>query len=78
MTLHFQCQDQLGKYQKLISQNYRVSRGLVRACKEDIRMYHCRKSPPDDKDIRLAKILLCLEGFIRNGSCFGLHLCFVS
>ncbi|XP_034236975.1 Golgi apparatus protein 1 [Thrips palmi] len=62
------CQDQLGKYQKLISQNYRVSRGLVRACKDDIRMYHCRRAPPDDKDIRLAKILLCLEGFIRNGS----------
>lgn len=62
------CHDQLGKYQKLITQNYRVSRGLVRACKEDIRQYHCRRSPPDDKDIRLAKILLCLEGVIRNGS----------
>lgn len=67
-TMSQGCQDQLGKYQKLIAQNYRVSRGLVRACKEDIRLYHCRRSPADDKDVRLAKILLCLEGNIRNGS----------
>ncbi|KOB78150.1 putative golgi apparatus protein cysteine-rich fibroblast growth factor receptor [Operophtera brumata] len=44
------------------------NRGLVRSCKEDIRKYHCRKGVVDDKDVRLAQILLCLENVTRNDS----------
>lgn len=62
------CQEQLSRRQKLIAQDYRVSRGLSRACKEDIRSNHCRKGVSDDKDIRLAQILVCLEGVMKNSS----------
>ncbi|GLH04957.1 Golgi apparatus protein 1 [Gryllus bimaculatus] len=61
-----ECQEHLSWRQKLIAQDYKVSRGLARACREDIRTYHCRRAVHDDKDIRLAQILLCLEGVIRN------------
>ncbi|KAL3281561.1 hypothetical protein HHI36_004769 [Cryptolaemus montrouzieri] len=54
--------------QKLISQDYKVSKGLMRACRDDIRHTHCRKQTSNDKTIRLAQILLCLEGVLRNGS----------
>lgn len=62
------CQDQLFYDQRNIVMNYRNSRGLVRSCKEDIRKYHCRKGVVDDKDVRLAQILLCLENISRNDS----------
>ena len=45
-----------------------MSKGLVKSCKEDIRKYHCRKGVVDDKDVRLAQILLCLENVSRNES----------
>lgn len=48
--------------------NYRMSKGMVRSCKEDIRKYHCRKGVVNDKDVRLAQILLCLENVLRNDS----------
>ncbi|XP_012256488.2 Golgi apparatus protein 1 [Athalia rosae] len=63
-----QCQDQLTRHEKLMAFDYRVSKGLVRACKEDIKTYHCRRSVSDDKDIRLAQILLCLESVVKNMS----------
>ncbi|XP_015608654.1 Golgi apparatus protein 1 isoform X2 [Cephus cinctus] len=63
-----QCQDQLTRREKLIASDYKVSKGLVRACKEDIRGNHCRRSVSEDKEIRLAQILLCLESASRNGS----------
>lgn len=62
------CQDQLVRREKLIASDYRVSRGLVRACKEDIKTYRCRRNVSDDKDIRLAQILLCLESAVKNSS----------
>lgn len=62
------CQEQLLRREKLIASDYRVSRGLVRACKEDIKTYHCRKNVSEDKDIRLAQILLCLESAVKNNS----------
>lgn len=46
--------------------NYRLSKGLVKSCKEDIRKYRCRKGVVDDKDVRLAQILLCLENVSRD------------
>ncbi|KAL1123978.1 hypothetical protein AAG570_001748 [Ranatra chinensis] len=55
-------------HEQLIVQDYQVSRGLVRMCKEDIRRNHCRKSVSSDKDIRLAQILICLENVTKNGT----------
>lgn len=63
----FQCQEHLIRRQKLIAQDYKVSKGLARMCREDIKASHCRRSVSEDKEIRLAQILLCLEGVIRNG-----------
>lgn len=62
------CQEHLTRRQKLIAQDYKVSRGLARMCKDEIRASHCRRSVSDQKEIRLAQILLCLEGVIRNGT----------
>ncbi|XP_049951626.1 Golgi apparatus protein 1 [Schistocerca serialis cubense] len=67
-TMSKECQDQLMRRQKLISEDFKVSRGLARTCKDDIRLFHCRRSVSDDKEIRLVQILLCLEGVIRNGT----------
>ncbi|XP_067007577.1 Golgi apparatus protein 1 [Anabrus simplex] len=67
-TMTKECQEHLTWRQKLIAQDYRVSRGLARACREDIRTYRCRRLLSEDKEIRLAQILLCLEGVLRNGT----------
>lgn len=64
-----QCRDQLTRREKLIALDYRVSKGLVKACKDDIKINHCRKSTiSEDRETRLAQILLCLESVARNGS----------
>ncbi|XP_059059365.1 Golgi apparatus protein 1 [Achroia grisella] len=60
------CQDQLFYDQRNVVMNYRMSKGLVKACREDIRKYHCRKGVVEDKDVRLAQILFCLENITRN------------
>lgn len=44
-----------------------MSKGLARACKENIRNYRCRRLVSEDKGVRLAQILLCLENAIKNG-----------
>lgn len=62
------CREQLYKRQTLIAQDFKISKGLMRACREDIRKSHCRKQISDDKTIRLAQILLCLENYIHNGT----------
>uniref|UniRef100_T1H7V1 Uncharacterized protein n=1 Tax=Rhodnius prolixus TaxID=13249 RepID=T1H7V1_RHOPR len=62
-----QCASELLRHEQLIVQDYQVSRGLVRACKEDIKNNRCRKSVSDDRDIRLAQILLCLENATHYG-----------
>ncbi|VEN58943.1 unnamed protein product [Callosobruchus maculatus] len=63
------CQQQMLRRQKLIAQDYRVSKGLLRACKDEIRKVHCRKqSIVTDKTAKLAQILLCLENAVRNGT----------
>nr|XP_018901121.1 PREDICTED: Golgi apparatus protein 1 [Bemisia tabaci] len=61
-----ECRDQLIRREKLISQDFQVSKGLSRACKEYIKMYRCRRWLSDDKEIRLAQILVCLENAIHN------------
>jgi golgi apparatus protein 1 len=62
------CQAQLTRRSNLIAQDYRVSRGLAKSCKEDIKINHCRKGVSEDKDIRLAQILLCLEAAHKNNT----------
>ncbi|RZF42176.1 hypothetical protein LSTR_LSTR004325 [Laodelphax striatellus] len=62
------CEEQLFKHEKMISQDYRVSKGLARSCREYIKQFHCRRLVSDDRDIRLAQILLCLENNMKNGS----------
>lgn len=62
------CEGQLSRRSSLIAQDYRISKGLAKACKEDIKINHCRKGVSDDKDIRLAQILLCLEAANKNNS----------
>lgn len=63
-----ECYKQLIRRQKLISQDYRVSKGLMRACKDDIKKTHCRRQTSADKNIRLAQVLLCLENIAKNGT----------
>lgn len=62
------CESQLSRRSSLIAQDYRISKGLAKSCKEDIKLNHCRKGVSDDKDIRLAQILLCLEGAHKNNT----------
>lgn len=62
------CESQLSRRSSLIAQDYRISKGLAKACKEDIKINHCRKGVSDDKDIRLAQILLCLEAASKNNT----------
>ncbi|XP_055641505.1 Golgi apparatus protein 1 isoform X2 [Toxorhynchites rutilus septentrionalis] len=66
MTEH--CQSQLSRRERLIAHDYRMSKGLTRACKDDIKTHHCRRGVSDDKDVRLAQILLCLEAVQKNSS----------
>ncbi|XP_017773865.1 PREDICTED: Golgi apparatus protein 1 [Nicrophorus vespilloides] len=63
-----QCQIHIVRRQKLISQDYRISKGLMKSCKDDIKKSHCRRQTSDDKSIRLAQVLLCLENVVRNGT----------
>lgn len=62
------CQEQLIRREKLMVLDYKVSRGLSKACRDDIKQNHCRRSVSQDKEIKLAQILLCLEAAEKNGS----------
>ncbi|XP_064105225.1 Golgi apparatus protein 1-like [Macrobrachium nipponense] len=63
-----ECVDQLSRRQQLIAQDYHVSRGLVRACRSAITENSCRKGSSDDNhDVKLSRILLCLENAMKNG-----------
>ena len=62
-TMSEDCREQLRRRQKLMLENYKVSRGLAKACKQEIKENNCKKtSNTDIKTVRLAQILLCLEG----------------
>ena len=63
--------------QKLISEDYKVSKGLVRACKEEIVEHQCFKESVTVKDrkVKLAQVLLCLENALHRGD-FICHLLF--
>lgn len=62
------CQEQLLRRYKIIAHDYKVSKGLARSCKEDIKLNHCRRGVSEDKDVRLAQILLCLEAAHKNNT----------
>lgn len=62
------CQEQLQRRSKIIAHDYKVSKGLARSCKEDIKINHCRRGVSEDKDVRLAQILLCLEAAHKNNT----------
>ncbi|XP_055908083.1 Golgi apparatus protein 1 isoform X1 [Eupeodes corollae] len=62
------CREQIIQRDKILAKDYRMSRGLAKACKDDIRVHHCRRGVSDDKNVRLAQILLCLESVIKNGT----------
>ena len=55
--------------QQLVSEDYKVSKGLVRACKEEIVQHKCFKDSVNVKDrkVKLAQVLLCLENALHAG-----------
>lgn len=61
------CRQHLKRRERLISQDFKVSKGLLKACKEDIKRTACRQKVSTDKTVRLSQILLCLEDFMRRG-----------
>lgn len=63
-----ECVDQISRRQQLTVQDYRVNRGIVRACRTAISENSCRKGSSDDiHEVKLSRILLCLEGALRKG-----------
>lgn len=62
------CTQELTRRDKLMAQDYKISRGLARSCKDDIRINKCRRGVSEDKNVRLAQILLCLESAYKNNS----------
>ncbi|CAD7080350.1 unnamed protein product [Hermetia illucens] len=62
------CREQIVRRDKLLAHDYRISRGLAKACHEDIKTHHCRRGVSNDKSVRLAQILLCLESVVKNGT----------
>ena len=62
------CKAQLKRRQKLASENFKLNRGLVKACKKEIKAHDCKKRVKNSeaKTVKLAEILLCLEDVMRN------------
>jgi len=70
------CRQQLTRRQKLAARDYKVDRQMTKACKVEIKENKCKKGVSEDRDIKMAQILLCLEGAVRegktvSGSCMG-------
>lgn len=61
------CYEQLTRRQKLVMLDYKVSRGMAKSCREDIRAYRCREDTSKNREIRLAQILVCLENAQHKG-----------
>lgn len=64
-----QCREALTTRQKLIAQDYKVSYSLAKACKSDLRKYHCsvENNMPRARETRLSYLLLCLEAAVHRG-----------
>ncbi|TDG52823.1 hypothetical protein AWZ03_001056 [Drosophila navojoa] len=67
-ALSSQCAAQITLRDQQMGKDYRVSHGLAKACKDDIKLHHCRRGVSEDKQVRLAQILLCLESVSKNGT----------
>lgn len=67
MFCSFQCREKLFQRERLVVHDYKISRGLAKACRENIKIYHCRDETSDKREIRLAQILLCLENALHKG-----------
>uniref|UniRef100_A0A4W6EKB7 Golgi apparatus protein 1 n=1 Tax=Lates calcarifer TaxID=8187 RepID=A0A4W6EKB7_LATCA len=63
------CRDALTTRQKLISQDYKVSYSLAKACKLDLRKQRCSLDTnlPRAREARLSYLLLCLEAAVHRG-----------
>uniref|UniRef100_A0A1A8R944 Golgi apparatus protein 1 n=1 Tax=Nothobranchius pienaari TaxID=704102 RepID=A0A1A8R944_9TELE len=63
------CREALTTRQKLIAQDYKVSYSLAKACKSDLRKYHCNvdANMSRARDTRLSYLLLCLEAAVHRG-----------
>lgn len=68
-ALYPQCREALTTRQKLIAQDYKVSYSLAKACKSDLRKYHCSadSNMPRAREARLSYLLLCLESAVHRG-----------
>lgn len=66
--LKAKCREHLFRREKLIAEDFRISKGLMKACREDIKKTRCKKQTSEDKNIRLAQVLLCLENMMKNGT----------
>uniref|UniRef100_T1J4W1 Golgi apparatus protein 1 n=1 Tax=Strigamia maritima TaxID=126957 RepID=T1J4W1_STRMM len=63
--MSIECQLKLTQRQKLIVQDYKVSKGLSKACRDDIKQYKCRENTSKVREIRLSQILICLESALH-------------
>uniref|UniRef100_A0A8C8LNX2 Golgi apparatus protein 1 n=1 Tax=Oncorhynchus tshawytscha TaxID=74940 RepID=A0A8C8LNX2_ONCTS len=63
------CREALTTRQKLITQDYKVSYSLAKACKTDLRKYRCSMDTnmPRAREARLSYLLLCLESAVHRG-----------
>lgn len=65
-----ECREQLTRRQQVIAENVFADKTLIRACKKDLQVHNCRKELRNndyDNSIKLANLILCLEGAIRDG-----------
>jgi len=64
-----QCQEQLTRRQRLVSNDFKADGGLVRSCKTEIKKYSCRQEVDKESKhaVKLSQILICLEAHIRDG-----------
>lgn len=70
MEFFFQCREKLFQRERLVVHDYKINRGLAKACRENIKIYHCRDETSDKREIRLAQILLCLENALHRGTIY--------
>ncbi|KAK0142573.1 Golgi apparatus protein 1 [Merluccius polli] len=61
------CREALTTRQKLISQDYKVSYSLARACRAELKKHHCSAETPRAREARLSYLLLCLESSVHRG-----------
>ncbi|XP_014673318.1 PREDICTED: Golgi apparatus protein 1-like [Priapulus caudatus] len=66
-----ECREMLVTRQKLVNVDYKVSRGLVRDCRDDIKQHECQPGAggiaEENKHVRLSYVLLCLETAMKKG-----------